>query len=142
MPNIVASILITSRYFGARFAVAAPRRLRLGRRHDRLPKALELLDLLQIGHFHLAQIVQRQKAGMDQNVGLLGGQARDRRQILHRLGDLLLKAQRDHRFRLDVNLPAGQLGSQPGVLAALADGQGKLVLRHRDLHPPARLHPR
>ena len=57
--NIVASLLITSRYFGAVATGRAPRRLRPGRRHNGLPKTLERLDLLQIGHFHLAQIVQR-----------------------------------------------------------------------------------
>ena len=36
-------------------------------------------------------------------------------------------------FRLDVDFPAGELGGQAGVLPLVADGQGKLVVRHS--HP-------
>ena len=74
---------------------------------------------------------------MHQHVGLLPRNPGDRRQRFHRLGHLLLEPFGHHHLRLDVHLPAGQLGGQPRVLAPLADGQRKLVLADRDFDPLA-----
>src|SRR5262249_39224188 len=43
------------------------------------------------------------------------------------------------RLAVDVQLPAGELGGEPHVLAAPADRQGKLIIRNDELHRVVRL---
>ena len=49
------------------------------------------------------------------------------------LGNLIIKTHDFHCFSFDINLPAGYSTSESGVLAAFADGQGKLIFGHQNL---------
>ena len=48
------------------------------------------------------------------------------------LGDLIVETHDLHRFTFDVYLPTGDPAREAGILAALADGERKLILNHQD----------
>src|ERR1035437_5524761 len=72
---------------------------------------------------------------MHQHIGLLTRNHGYCGERIDRFGHLLLEPLEDHHFRLNVHLPTGQLGSQPGILPALTNGQGKLVFANHDPDP-------
>ena len=58
--------------------------------------------------------------------------------MFHGFRDFFLETFRDDVFGVNVHFPAGELGGEPRVLAALADGERQLVLAHQNFQALAR----
>ena len=56
----------------------------------------------------------------------------------HGFRDFFLETLRDDVLGVNVHFPAGELGGEPRVLAALADGQRQLVFAHQNFQALAR----
>ena len=94
---------------------------------------LEAGDALEVAGLDLLEVVHRVKPAGHEGVGQClvdagqGGQRGDG------VGHLVVEGQRLDLFAIDIDLPAEQPRGEAGVLAALADGQRKLILGDGDL---------
>ena len=72
------------------------------------------------------------KATIDQRGSLRLVDAGDGCDDGNRFCHLIVKGYRFHLLGLDVDLPAGDLAGEAGILAALSNGEGELILGHGD----------